>query len=96
MKDDKELIEAAIIGGLIGAGLETLINGNGKNSGLGALAGAAFFASLKANENAVKTNIPLVLKENNTIYEISANGSRRTIRKIPKSTRHVPKKFILK
>ena len=96
MKNNKELLEAAIFGGLIGAALEALIQGNGKNSGLGALAGAVISASFKANEDAAKTNIPLLLKENNTLYEVSSNGSRKIIRKIPKSNKRIPKKFTLK
>ena len=96
MKNNNELLEAAIFGGLIGAALEALIQGNNKNTGLGLIAGAVISASLKANEEALKTNIPLILKENNTLYEVNSNGSKRIIRKLPRNYKHIPKKFTLK
>ena len=96
MERDAQLIEAAILGGLVGAALEALITGGKKNSGLGALAGAVISASLKANEEALATNIPLILKENNALYEVRSNGRKRVIRQIPKNSKPIPKKFILK
>ena len=76
MKTDNELVEAAIMGGLVGAALEALISNGKKNTGLGILAGAVIAASLKANAEAVKTNIPLVLEENNILYEVNADGTK--------------------
>ena len=96
MKNDTELVEAAIVGGLIGAALEALISTSKKNTGLGILAGAVIAASLKANSEALKTNIPLVLEENNILYEVSADGTKRLIRKLPKNSKRIPKNFTLK
>ena len=96
MKNDNELVEAAIMGGLIGAALEALISNGKKNTGLGILASAVIAASLKANAEALKTNIPLVLEENNILYEVSADGTKRLIRKLPKNSKRIPKNFTLK
>ncbi len=95
MEKDNNFLEAAIAGGLIGAALESLLSGNGKNSGIGMVAGAVIAASMKANENAVKTNIPLIREENNALYEFFPDGTKRMIRQIPKSKVTVPKKFTL-
>lgn len=96
MGNDDKLLEAAIAGGLIGLALEALISGNGKNSGIGMVAGAVISASIKANENAVKTNIPLVLEENNVLYEIYPDGTKKILKQLPKSKINVPKKFTMK
>jgi hypothetical protein len=96
MKNDAKLIEAAILGGLIGAALEALISGDKKNSGLGALAGAVVSASFKANEEALQTNIPLILEENNVLYEVNSKGRKKLIRRLPNNSRQLPKKFTLK
>lgn len=96
MKNDAKLIEAAILGGLIGAALEALISGGKKNSGLGALAGAVISASFKANEEALQTNIPLILEEKNALYEVDSNGTKKFIRKLPRNNKQIPKKFTLK
>ena len=95
MKNDTELFEAAILGGFVGAALEALIFNDKKASGLGILAGAVIAASLKANEEATKTNIPLVLEENNILYKVNSDGTKKIIRRLPKNVRNIPKKFIL-
>lgn len=94
---EKNIIERLIAGGIIGAALGSLLS-EGKRSGtaLGALAGAAFFASLKANEEAKKTDIPLVLEENDVIYRVRKNGSRVRLKKLPNQAKIVPEKFKLR
>ena len=95
MNKDREILESLIVGGLIGAALGALIGNDKNNSGIGALAGAAILASLKANEKAQKTNIPLLIEEDNALYELSADGSKKLIKLLPKSNSIIPKKFIL-
>jgi outer membrane lipoprotein SlyB len=95
MKKDDEIIESLIAGGLIGAALGALITGNNNGSGLGAIAGAVVIASLKANENAQKTNIPLLIEEDNILYEVKADGSKKIIKSISRNLKKVPKRFIL-
>lgn len=96
MQDDNEIFESLLIGGVIGAALGALITNNKSGSSLGAIAGAAILASYAANEKARKTNIPLLIKENNTLYEIKSDGSKRFIKSIPQNKKHLPKKFTLK
>lgn len=96
MENDNNFLEIAIAGGLIGAALESILSGAGKNSGIGMVAGVVIAASMKANENAVKTNIPLIREENNVLYEFFPDGTKRMIRQIPKSKVNIPKKFTLK
>ncbi|MCW3090016.1 MAG: hypothetical protein JWP81_1085 [Ferruginibacter sp.] len=96
MKNDNDLVEAAIIGGLVGAALEALITKGNKNSGLGILAGAVIAASLKANEAALKTKIPLVLKMDNHLYQVNADGTKKLIRKLPTNKKPIQKRFTLK
>jgi outer membrane lipoprotein SlyB len=95
MKKDEEIIESLIVGGIIGAALGALITGNKNGGGLGAIAGAVVLASLKANENAQKTNIPLLIEQDNNLYEVRADGSKKLIKTIPRSQKKVPKRFIL-
>lgn len=97
MKNNDEILQSLIAGGLIGAALGALIADKDKQSGaeLGALAGAVLFATFKANENAKKVNIPMIVEENNAIYEISPDGTKRFIKEIPKSKIEIPSNFIL-
>jgi outer membrane lipoprotein SlyB len=94
MSQNEEIIQSAIIGGLIGASLGALINK--KDGGaIGALAGAVLLATVKANENAKKTNVPVLIKENDSIYEINANGEKRFIKTIQHFKRNIPQTFKL-
>lgn len=96
MKQDDEILESLVAGGLIGAALGALISNNKSGTGLGALAGAALFATLKANENAKATNIPLVMEEQHILYEVNPDGSRKILKKLPRTNKRIPKRFTLK
>jgi hypothetical protein len=95
MNENEEILESLISGGLIGAALGALISSDKSGTGLGALAGAALFATYAANEKARKTKIPLVIERNGAIYEIQPDGTMKFIKSIPKNTKKVPKKFRL-
>ncbi len=96
MKDD-DVIESLIAGGLIGAALGALLSKDKENGAtLGGLAGAVLLATFKANEAAKKTNVPLYIEENGSIYEINSQGNKKFIKKIRESNSEVPKKFKLK
>ncbi|MCF8255809.1 MAG: glycine zipper 2TM domain-containing protein [Bacteroidia bacterium] len=97
MKNDEEIIESLISGGLIGAALGLLISKN-KEEGtiLGALAGAAIVATFRANEKANETKIPMVVEENGNLYQIHEDGKKTLIRKINKSLEKLPQNFKLK
>ena len=96
MKNNDELFESLLVGGLIGAALGNLILDNKNGSALGAIAGAAILASYTANENARKTNIPLLIEEDNKLYEIKRDGTKTFIKFIPKNIKYLPKKFTIK
>ena len=94
---EKELIESLVAGGLIGSTLGFLLSKE-KSAGtlVGAIAGAALFASYRANEQAKKTEVSLVVEEDNVIYQIQKDGTRKILKTIPKSEKTLPKRFILK
>jgi len=95
---DKEVLGSLIAGGFIGATLGALISDDkskGTGAGLGALAGAALFATLQANENAKKTKVPMVFEENNALYEIRPDGTKVKIKELPEQTKGIPAKFTI-
>ena len=96
MQNDKEIFESMILGGVIGATLGAILTNKNDGSAIGAIAGAAILATLKASENAQKTNIPVLIEENNVIYEVNSNGEKKVIRKITKSSTAIPGQFKLK
>jgi hypothetical protein len=96
MKNDIEIIESLIEGGLIGATLGAIWSKKkGKGAKLGALAGAAILATYNANLAAKKTKLPLVFEENGSIYELQSNGVTRLIRTLEKSNIKLERKFSL-
>lgn len=97
-RKDKDIFESLIVGGILGASLGALISksNRGESTVLGALAGAAILASVKANEDAKRTNIPLILEEDNVLYEVFPDGSKKIIKHLPVSRKRLPAKFTLK
>jgi len=97
MKNDEEIMESLIAGGLIGAALGALLSkNNGDQAILGALAGATILATFKANEKAMKMNIPMYMEENGNIYQVQTGGIKKFIRKIDKPSLKLPQHFKLK
>ena len=97
MKNDEEMMESLIAGGLIGAALGALLSkNNGDQTMLGALAGATILATFKANEKAMKMNIPMYMEENGNIYQVQTGGIKKFIRKIDKPSLKLPQHFKLK
>jgi len=96
MKNDDEIIQSLIAGGIIGAALGALAS-NDKEEGavLGALAGAAILATFKANEIAMKSNLTMYVEENGELYQIQPGGSKQFIRTIEKPTIQLQKRFKL-
>jgi hypothetical protein len=95
MNQDEELLKKLIAGGLVGGALGALITKN-KGDGflLGALAGAALLATFKAHEQAQRTDVPLLVEEEGSIYEIQS-GVKRFIKKIEKPVVTIPERFKL-
>lgn len=96
MKNDVEIFETLRAEGLIGRELNKLINEDYEDSNPGVIARTVLHASLKAFENAKKTNVPLLIKEGDFLYEIKSDGSKKIIKTFPKSIKHHPKKITLK
>lgn len=95
MQNDDEIIESLILGGIIGAALGALVS---KKNGaeIGAVAGAALLATYKASERARKTGLPIILEENNALYEISADGKTKIkIKDLPAKQLNIPETFTL-
>lgn len=97
MKYDDEILESLIADGIIGADLESVLsNKSTKASILGTIARSAILATFKANENAKLTDVPLYVEENEALYEVKGDGTKRFIRKIDKPKLKLLKHFKLK
>jgi hypothetical protein len=94
-KEEQEIFESLILGGLIGAALGTLLTAKKEGGLLGAIAGAAILGTFKANARAVEGDVPVLVEEGNVIYEITSKG-RKIFKKVPKSERKVPSQFKLR
>jgi hypothetical protein len=97
-KTNNNQIENLIETGVIGAALGALVSKKNKGAGvvLGGIAGAAITASLEAYENAKETNISFLVEEDDVLYEVRSNGSKKKIKNLPHSNTVLPKKFTLK
>ena len=97
-KKEEAILRSLLLGGVLGASLGALIlkNNRGESTVLGAIAATALLASVKANERAKKTEIPLVIEEDHALYRIYADGSRKFLKNLPKPEGSLPKKFTLK
>lgn len=97
MKNDEEILQSLVAGGIIGAALGALLSSTkGQRATLGAMAGAAILATYKANEKALQTNLPMYAEENGNLYQIQADGIKKFIRKIDKPLVLLQNRFKLK
>lgn len=96
MENNSELFEKLFATGLIGKELYKIVSADYEDSSMGIIAGAALRASFEAYENAKKTNLSLVMKEGDFLYEIQPNGSKKILKSFSKNIEHLPEKFILK
>jgi hypothetical protein len=96
MKNDQEILQFLIKGGLIGGALGALLSKEkAEGTLLGALAGAAIFATFNANEAAQKTNVPMYVVEDGYLYQIDEIGKKTQIRKVEKPKIQLEKHFKL-
>lgn len=97
MADDKDILQSLIAGGLIGAGLGAWLSEDKEDGALiGVILGAAFTATLKANEQAKKTNQPVLIAEHGKLYRIMPNGDRQFIKDLPQVSQEWEEHFKLK
>jgi len=95
MKNEDEIVQSLIVGGIIGAALGALIIKDKSGYGLGAIAGAALFASFSASEKAKQLSFPLLILENGVVYELGTDGSKKAIKQIEKPSIKIPAHFTL-
>lgn len=85
MKSDEQLLESLIAGGVIGAALGALLSKDKEQGAtVGALAGAAIVATFRANEEAKKTNVPVMIEENGKLFVWHPDGRKEFIKDIPR------------
>lgn len=82
--------------GLIGNDLYQIVTEDFEDNTLSVIAGAALQASFEAYENAKKTNLPLVMKEGDFLYEVNSDGEKKLLKSFPKSLTTVSQNFISK
>jgi len=95
MENEEELLESLILGGIIGVALGAIITKDKSGTGLGAIAGAAILASFRANERAKKLNLPMLVEEDNILYQIEKDGTKKVIKEIPKSSVKIKSHFTI-
>jgi hypothetical protein len=98
-QDDKELIGSLVAGGLIGAAFGALLAGaddDGEGVALGALAGAAFLATYRANQKARQGDVPFYVVEQDSLYLVQPGGQKQFVKKIERQATLSPKRFKLK
>lgn len=77
-KQDEEMLQSLITGGLIGAFIGGLISEKkGEGAILGAIAGSAALATYKAHLQAKELDIPIVIVEDNKLYEVYPDGTKK-------------------
>lgn len=97
MENDEEQIKSLIAGGTIGAALGALITERGGGTIIGAIAGAAIFASIKAQQTAAKVGVPIVIEKDDALYQRNPDGTEIFIKHLSKNNlSSINKKFILK
>jgi hypothetical protein len=97
MKNDDEILQSLIAGGLIGGTLGAILSKNQEDGAtLGAVIGAAILGTFKANQKARETHIPLVMEEGGKLYQINANGNKQFLRDIEKPKIKIQENFKLK
>ncbi len=98
MKNDDEIIQDLVKGGLIGATLGAMISKNNQKEGalLGAIAGAAALATYKANQRALKTNGSVLVGKGDSIFEVHPDGSQIFVKHFNKSKKTIPTRFKMK
>ncbi len=97
MDSEAKTIESLIAGGVIGATLGALItNDRGEGATTGAIAGAVLFATLQANDDAKKTQVPFYIQENNALYLVDAQGQKVFVKEIATPKKVLKEHFILK
>ncbi|MEI6524125.1 MAG: hypothetical protein WCO37_11590 [Bacteroidota bacterium] len=96
MKVETNTIESLVKGGFLGAAFGALLSKDKEEGALiGALLGAAFYSTLKANEEAQKTDQPVLVAEEGKLYRILPGGKKEFVKDLPKGTQQKQERFKL-
>lgn len=83
-------------GGIIGSSLGSmLLSDQEEGLNFGLMLRAAISATISANKDAQKTNIPIYIGEKGKLFAIEPSGTRRFIKDIKKDNHKFPEKFKL-
>jgi hypothetical protein len=97
MANEDDTLKKLVAGGLIGAGLGAWLSKDKEDGALtGAILGAAFSATLKANEQAKKTNQPVLIAEHGKLYRIMPDGKKIFVKDLPRASQDWEEHFKLK
>ena len=100
MKKDDDILKEVISMGSLGSMLIALLTKEKKATAtitvLGLLASVAILASYKASKKALQTNLPILFEEDNILYELQTDGSKKIIKTLPKASSNIPGTFTLK
>ena len=90
------MLESLIKEGFLGASLDALLLSD-QEEGLtfGLILGAAISATISANNDAQKTNIPIYIEEKGKLFAIEPSGTKKFIKNIKKIHHKFPDKFKL-
>lgn len=94
MKNDDEIIQDLVKGGILGAMISKTNHKEGAL--LGAIAGAAALATYKANQRALKTNGSVLVGKGDSIFEVHPDGSQIFVKHFNKSKKTIPTRFKMK
>ncbi len=96
MEHINKTLESLIKGGFIGASLGSMLLSD-QEEGLtfGLMLGAAISATIRANNDAQKTNIPIYIEEKGKLFAIEPSGTKKFIKNIKKIHHKFPDKFKL-
>lgn len=96
--DSNSIIGSMIKGGLLGAVIGAFLTEDDEDGAIiiGALLGAAVSGTLAANNEAKKSNQPLLVAEKGKLYKVLPGGKKEFVKDLPVSTRTWPEKFNLK
>ncbi len=96
MENINKTLESLISDGFIGVTLGNVLSmDQEEGSAFGLMLGAAISATISANNEAKKTNIPVYTEENGKLFAIDSSGTKKFIKNINKSDCKFPEKFKL-
>lgn len=94
-KSRDKIIEAALLGGAVGATLGAAITGQSKDSMTAMLVGAAIGATLNAKKEAETFQLTRLVEIEGKIYRIAPDGAKKLVKSIKRTPNNIPDEFTL-